>query len=447
MANEVAGGAHTLTFEERAVRWKHPEGIEFASAAVQDSYQRRVQMLIDVITLKKPERIPVCPGMGFYPFRYAGITSQEALYDYAKLAFALRKYQTDFSPDSMASGTLYGSGKVLEILDYKLYRWPGHGVSADEPYQCVEDEYMRADEYTALTNDPSDFFLRKYLPRILGSLAPLSTLSPLTDILELPSVGTAMIPFGLPEVQQALRKLLEAGQAALEWIQACRALEREFISTMGLTGLMGGFTKAPFDSIGDTLRGTRAVMLDKFRQPKAVLAAAERFVPLAIDAGVQTARNSRSPVVFIPLHKGADSFMSTKDFQTFYWPTLKAVIIGLIKEGFIPYMFVEGAYTKRLDVITDPDIPAGRTIWVFDQTDLRDVKKRFTGWACFGGNVPSSLLIAGTPNQVKEHVKQLIDDVGRDGGYILSTGATVDNARAENLHAMIDTGKEYGRYR
>jgi len=107
----------------------------------------------------------------------------------------------------------------------------------------------------------------------------------------------------------------------------------------------------------------------------------------------------------------------------------------------------EGAYSKRLDVITDPDIPAGHTIWIFDQTDLPEVKKRFTGWACFGGNVPSSLLIAGTPDQVKTHVKRLIDDVGRDGGYILSTGATVDNAKAENLHAMIDTGKEYGHYR
>jgi uroporphyrinogen-III decarboxylase len=50
---------------------------------------------------------------------------------------------------------------------------------------------------------------------------------------------------------------------------------------------------------------------------------------------------------------------------------------------------------------------------VFDQTELREVKKRFTGWACFGGNVPSSLLIAGKPEEVKAHVKRLIDDVGR----------------------------------
>jgi len=70
----------------------------------------------------------------------------------------------------------------------------------------------------------------------------------------------------------------------------------------------------------------------------------------------------------------------------------------------------EGAYSKRLDVITEPDIPAGRTIWVFDQTDLREVKKRFTGWACFGGNVPSSLLLAGTPDQVKTHIKQALGE-------------------------------------
>ena len=439
--------ASTPKFEERARRWKFPEGIEFANMRVQESYQRRVQMLIDVITLKKPERVPVCPAMGIFPFVYAGVTPQEAMYDYGKLAGAIRKYHSDFMPDTMAGTALYGSGKVLELLDYKLYRWPGHGVPPKESYQCIEDEYMRADEYHSLINDPSDFFLRNYLPRIFGPMAPLALLGPLTDILELPSVGPSMIPFGLPQVQEALRKLLEAGQAAFEWNQACMTIDRETISTLGLTGFMGGFTKAPFDILGDTLRGTRAIMLDKFRHPNSVLAAVERFVPIAIEAGVRAAKNSRSPVVFIPLHKGADAFMSNKDFLAFYWPTLKAVILGLIDEGLIPYLFVEGAYNKRLDTIVDSDIPSGRTIWMFDQTDLREVKKRFTGWACFGGNVPSSLLIAGKPEEVKAHVQRLIDDVGQDGGYILSTGATVDSAVAANLHAMIDTCKEYGVYR
>jgi uroporphyrinogen-III decarboxylase len=42
-------------------------------------------------------------------------------------------------------------------------------------------------------------------------------------------------------------------------------------------------------------------------------------------------------------------------------------------------------------------------------------------------------------------VKRLIDTVGRDGGYILSTGAVIDDAVPANVHAMFDTGREYGR--
>ena len=433
--------------EERFRKWKSAEGIEFASPDARQAYERRVQMLTDVINIRKPERVPVFAMPGFYPFAYAGVTPREAMYDYEKLAYALKKFHTDFLPDTTGGTVLYGAGKVLEILDYKLYRWPGHGVPPTKPYQCVEDEYMRSDEYETLIHDPSDFFLRTYLPRVIGALAPWRMLGSFADITELPSVSPSMIPFGLPPMQESLQKLLEAGRAAAEWIAVCGRIDLHLIGTLGLAGFMGGFTKAPFDILGDTLRGTRAIMLDKFRQPKDVLAAVERLVPIAIDAGVRAAKNSRSPVIFIPLHKGADSFMSEKDFKTFYWPTLKAVILGLIKEGIVAYPFVEGSYNKRLDIITDPDIPAGKTVWVFDQTDLREVKKRFTGWACFGGNVPSSMLVAATPDQVRDHVKRLIDDVGQDGGYILSTGAVIDDARAQNLHAMIDTAKEYGVYR
>jgi uroporphyrinogen-III decarboxylase len=447
MDNHARDSSPEQKLEKRTQRWKYPEGIEFASAAVEEAYQRRIQMFIDAIALKKPERIPVSPGSGFYPFVYAGITSEEAMYDYEKLACALRKYHQDFLPDTVAGTTLYGPGRVLEILDYKLYRWPGHGVPPNEPYQCVEDEYMRADEYCWLINDPSDFFLRTYLPRVLGALAPLSMLGRFSSIVELPSVPTSMIPFGHPQVRETLEKILRAGQEAVQWIQACRAIDREIKATLGLIGLVGGYTKAPFDIVGDTLRGTRAIMLDKFRRPKEVLAAVDRLVPLAIDAGVESTKQSASPIVFIPLHKGADSFMSVKDFERFYWPTLKAVILGLINEGLIPYLFVEGSYNKRLDTIVDHEIPAGRTVWMFDQTDMKEVKKRFTGWACFAGNVPSSMLIAAKPDEVRAHVRRLIDDVGRDGGYILTTGATVDNAVAANLHAMIDTCKEYGVYR
>jgi hypothetical protein len=404
-------------------------------------------MVIDAIQLRKPERVPVCPNIGFFPFHYAGVTCRDAMYDYEKLGMALKKFHADFLPDSLSGSPIYGSGKVFEHLDFKLYRWPGHGLPDNTSYQCMESDYMKPDEYDALINDPSDYFIRRYLPRIFGAFEPWQMLAPATDVLELPFVASYVIPFGLPPVQESFKKLLEAGQEALKWIQACGAIDGATIGSLGIPAIIGGFTKAPFDNIGDTLRGTGPVMLDKFRKKDKLLTVVNRWIPLAVDMGVRSTRAANNPMAFIPLHKGADGFMSNDDFKKYYWPSLKAVINGLINEGVVPWLFVEGAYNERLDIIVDPEIPKGKSVWVFDRTNLKEVKKRFTGWSCFGGNVPVSLLKTGPPQAVKDYVKRLLDDVAQDGGFILSTGAVVDDAEPENLHAMIDAGKEYGVYR
>jgi hypothetical protein len=445
MANEKLSPAEK--FEAHFQEFRSAPGMSFATPEAEQAYQQRVQMFKDAIQVKKPVRVPVCPTIGFYPFAYAGVTAQEAMYDYDKLGFALKKFHADFLPDSLSTAPIYGSGKIFEILDYKLYRWPGHGVPATTPYQCMESEYMLANEYDQFIHDPSGYFMRFYLPRVFGALDAWKMVAPMTDILELPFFGPYIVPIGIPPVQQAFEKLLEAGRAAMEWIQAAGGVDAATLTTLGIPALLGGFTKAPFDTLGDTMRGTRGIMMDKFRQPDKLIAAMEKLVPIAVDMGVRSAGLGHHPIVFIPLHKGADGFMSNADFKKFYWPTLKAVILGLVDEGLVPYLFVEGGYNQRLDIITDPDIPAGTTMWMFDQTDMKEVYKRFKGWSCFGGNVPVSMLKAGTPADVENYVKRLIDDVAGDGGFILSTGAVLDDAQAENLHALIETGKKYGVYK
>ncbi|MDE3077396.1 MAG: uroporphyrinogen decarboxylase, partial [Chloroflexota bacterium] len=423
----------------RLDQWTSASGVAFASPELERAYKDRQEMFRDVIQLRKiPPRVPMAPQIGHFPITHAGFTVQEAMHDLDKLGQAMNHFHQEFCFDALASCRMYGPVRVWEILDYKLYRWAGHGLPENSSYQCVEDEYMRGDEYELLINDPSDYFLRTYLPRIFGALNSWQGLSPLTDIQELPFVGTYMVPVGQADAQQAFEKLLEAGRAAAEWAQKSAAIDEASIAAAGVPSLRGGFSKAPFDTIGDTLRGWRAVMLDKFRQPKRLVEAMERLVPLAIDMGIRAGR--RVPTAFIPLHKGADGFMSDQDFRTLYWPTLKAVIMGLVEQGVIPYLFVEGGYNDRLDVIADSGIPKGTTLWLFDQTDLKQVRKKFGSWAAFVGNVPVSLFKAGKPADVSDYVQRLIDDVAGDGGFILSTGAVLDDSTPENLHALVDAG-------
>lgn len=58
--------------------------------------------------------------------------------------------------------------------------------------------------------------------------------------------------------------------------------------------------------------------------------------------------------------------------------------------------------------------------------------------------MPVSMMKAGTPEQIKALVKDLIDDVGRDGGYILATSAPMYDANPENVRTFVETGREYG---
>jgi uroporphyrinogen-III decarboxylase len=93
------------------------------------------------------------------------------------------------------------------------------------------------------------------------------------------------------------------------------------------------------------------------------------------------------------------------------------------------------------------DIPKAKTVWMVDQTDMAEVKATLGQNACLIGNVPSSMLKLGTPQEVRDYARQLIDTAGPGGGYILGNGAFFDEAKMENVKAMVETAKEYGAYK
>jgi uroporphyrinogen-III decarboxylase len=426
-------------------RWLAPDGVNFSSSETEKTYRARVTRIKDAIQMKKnPDKVPVFVLPSFFPVYNAGITPRDAMYDYKKLAAAYRKFLLEFQPDGHIGADMPGPGKFFEILDYKLYSWPGHGVPPERSYQANEGEYMKADEYDAFIQDPSNFFTNTYFPRVFGALDSFTMLPAATGLLEMYGLAYSFIPFGMPPVQAALQSLINAGNEVMQWLGVISAWNQE-TTAAGFPNIVGGFTKAPFDVIGDTLRGTRGIMVDMYRQPEKLLKAMEAITPLMVKMGVGAAQMNGKPMVFMPLHKGADGFLSDEQFRKFYWPTLKKVMLGLIEEGVVPFPAAEGGYNTRLNVVKD--LPKGKTIWMIDQTDMAEAKKTLGKVACLAGNVPSSLLSMGTPQQVKDYVKKLIDTCAEGGGYIVSNGAFFDEAKAENVRAMVDFTAEYGAYK
>lgn len=426
-------------------KWMSPPGVEFASPEAEKAYKERVTRFLDAINMKKPDRVPVFPMTGFFPAYYGGFTPYDVMYDYEKLVSSGKKYVLELEPDAHGGVVVAPPGRSFDILDYKLYAWPGHGVAKEHTYQCIEGEYMTADEYDALIDDPTYFFISTFLPRIFGALDGFKMISPLTNMTEMYGgfTGAALIPYGLPPVQEGFKKLMEAGEEALKWIQFAGGFGVE-MSAAGFPGFMGGGCKAPFDTLGDTIRGTRGLMIDMYQRPDKVLKAVERLTPIMIKMGVSMAQQNGIPVVFIPLHKGADGFLSEEQFKKFYWPTLKALMQGLVDEGCIPFPWAEGGYNTRLKLIRD--FPRGKCVWGFDLTDMAKAKEILGDVCCIGGNMPISTLALGTPDDVKANIKKLIDTCAKGGGYIMMSGAVIEDVPPENVKAMIDATKEYGVY-
>ncbi|MBU1277125.1 MAG: uroporphyrinogen decarboxylase [Proteobacteria bacterium] len=431
--------------EARFEKWLSPEGLDFKSLEAKSSYQRKIIRFRDAVQLDKtPDRVPIFPFYTFLPADIYGVTNEQVMYDPEKLASTWMRYLEDYRPDYYLSPALVSTGQALDALDYKLYKWPGHGVPPTSPYQCVEKEYMKEDEYDALIEDPSGFWTTRYLPRICGALDGLKFLGSAVENCELPLLAPMLIPYGLPEVQSALKALMKAGNAALSWVQHIGAFEKE-AQERGFVNGAGGVAKAPFDVLGDTLRGTQGMMIDMYRHPEKIVKAQERLVPILIKMGIKASEMSGNPIVFMPLHKGADGFMSDEQFKKFYWPFLKEVVMGLIEEGCLPLLFAEGGYNTRLEYLKE--IPRGRSIWLFDRTDMCKAKEIVGDTICMAGNVPASLLVTGTAREVEGYCKELIDTIGKNGGFIMSSGTSLDEARPESLRAMIEVTREYGVYK
>jgi hypothetical protein len=332
--------------------------------------------------------------------------------------------------------------RAYDILDYKLYSWPGHGLPQTATgYQFVEGEYMRDDEYDLLIKDPSDFWMRFYIPRAFGAFQSWQYLNPLTSILEAPAFW--FLPYTRPDLQASAQALIDVGKELAVWAKVQGEIS-QWAQGSGYPAARSMLAKAPFDIIGDTLRGTKGIIRDMFRRPEKLLEAIDVVTDFHIRQSIAAANANKVVTALFPLHKGADGFMSPKQFEKFYWPSLKKVIDAFIKEGIRPELFAEGSYDTRLE--TCNEFAKSEVAWLFDKTDMAKAKKILGKTCCISGNVPSSLMVTGTPRDVKEYCRKLIEVCAPGGGFILAGGAQVDEGNPENLRAMLEAAKDYGKY-
>ena len=412
---------------------------ESASAA----YDQRWKRVMDTVALRRPDRMPVALYPMFWLARYGGISYRELMYDYEQAKKIGERAVLELDPDIYSPTVMNASsGPSLEALGFKQVQWPGHGVGDNQPYQYLDREYMKAEEYDEFLFDPTGFYLKKYLPRVAGAFEGLEQMPTLPGLHYFRLVG-GIHRFARPAVQEAWQNITAAAQEVERWIKH----HVEF--TQRMTGLgyplaYGSTSISPYDFIADYFRGATAMMKDMYRHKDKLLEVMEKCVQILLAQSIATARASGNPIIFIPVHWAADAFMSPKQFETFWWPPFRKLMIGLIDAGLIPMPMWEADCTKRLETIRD--IPTGKCIYWFERTDMVRAYEVLGDVVALRGNLSASLMTTGTPEQVDAAVKHLVDNVYNKGGsLILDTAFGIpDEASVENVRAMYAAARKYG---
>ncbi len=403
----------------------------------------RNQRLQDAYNMKQPDRIPISLNLSYMLSKMGGVTNQELDENPDLCQELLEKATLYFQPDEIMGGGW--DGRPSMILGDRQTRWPGHGVAPDRPFQFKEGEYMKPEEYDEFLEDPSDFTLRVFLPRVYENLEGLALLQPLGNLLTGYAALSNSWMLTLPPIQKAMESLAKvAAAAAASGPIMMRNAQR--MAKLGYAAVPDFvcFAYAPFDFMGDTVRGTRGIMRDLLQRPDKLLAAMEKARKITVKACVAAATLTGGKTVMIPLHKGSDGFISIPQFETFYWPQLKAMMLDMIEAGLRPQPFYEGVWDQRLHYLTE--LPKGKTRGMFERSNMAKVKEVVGDTMPIIGGFPVSLLQGGTEEQVRERTRQMCQEVGKNGGFIMSAGTAMDYCKPELVKVWVDATKEYGQY-
>jgi len=390
-------------------------------------YNERLKRYVTAMRNEKPDRIPIRPFVAEFTARYAGFTCQDVAHDY-RLAFeAARKCAADFDWDAVVGNMVYVWTGLAQAIGLKYYGIPGVDVPTDTGFQYREpppdEAYMKSDEYDQLIEDPTGFLFNVWLPRVSTDVSAIDESTSFRNNLSFLKGGMGMLSYFLAF----------GGQNEL--------LKRE----CGVVSAISGILKAPMDIIADKLRGYVGLCMDLMEQPDKVLAACQALMPHLLHNALAGGDPEKNVPIAIWMHRGCVPFISHKHFETIYWPTLKPIVESIWAAGHQVLFYAEGNWDHHLESFAE--LPDGSIVYHVDQGDIFKVHKAIGHKFCLSGGIDNVLLSYGTPDEVRDCCKKVIDGVAGDGGYIMDASAIIQNdAKTENIAAMTDFVHEYGVY-
>lgn len=369
------------------------------------------------IALGKPDRVPIVPIIDSFASLHGGITHHDMFFDIKKYDHALARMMNDLGTLDGQSLSYAGMGSLLMFVFPSPPRLPGiGGLDPDAQWQFVEGTVMSPEEYGRMEE-------MGYIRWMLE-----------TSKVNHPNLRT---PAGLAKV------LAEVGRDQVRMARSFRAWRKK-----GFEPIVGNnlcFTSMEWISIA--LHNYTEFVLDIYRQPEEVKRARKPVMNFFKALTHLTSSMNGIRRVFIGGARTSAAAMSPKQFEDLALPEWLGLAEYFAKHNMTTLLHWDSDWTPFFPYLKE--FPRGKCILNLDgASDIFKAKEVLDGHMCIMGDVPATMLKLGEPEEVDAYCERLIKEVGKDGGFILSSGCTVPiDAKPENVKAMIQSVERYGFYR
>lgn len=133
--------------------------------------------------------------------------------------------------------------------------------------------------------------------------------------------------------------------------------------------------------------------------------------------------------------RSASVFLSQKLWDRFVFPYYEKLVNDVADAGIVPILHLDSDWSRDLGRFKE--LPKQKCILATDgDTDLFNARKILGDHMCLMGDVSAAMLSIGTPDEVYNYSRKLIDELG-PSGFILHSGCDVPvDAKMENVKAM-----------
>ena len=199
-------------------------------------------------------------------------------------------------------------------------------------------------------------------------------------------------------------------------------------------------------SLAAMLRGMQEFFMDLASEPDHP--AIPRLLEVAYQTHVATHRALQAAGAhFTSLGDGTagPDLISPAMFRRFARPYQERLVRELAADGIFVTLHICGNTTAILDQFAEYPFCGFELDY---KTDARRAKATAGANHVLFGNVdPSGVLARGTPSQVRETTRRLIETWKPGGRFVLNAGCAIPaTTPSENLHVFLETAREFGEY-